>query len=106
MKHVLTRAGDGGRVIITRRACRRPLLNCVHIRRVIITFLGCQMLFGGSVDGHLNLIKRSRCGVCLPGPRECKLAHFGVHIFTKSTSVPLSGEEKESSEITYKPGAL
>jgi hypothetical protein len=103
---MLTRADDGGRVIITRRACRRPLLICARARRVIIAFLGCRMLLKGSVDGHLNPIQRSRCGVCLLGPREYEIAHLEVLIFPNMTSVPLSRGRKKSEEITYKSGGL
>jgi hypothetical protein len=105
MRHVLTRA-DGGRVIITRQAYRKPDLICAHVRRVIIAFPGCRMPLEGGVDGHLNSIQRSRCGVCLLGPREHELAHLGVLIFPKMTSVPLSGEKKKCEEITYKSWGL
>ncbi len=78
MRHVPTRADDGGRVVIT-RTCRRPLLNRVHV------IIGCQMLLDGGVDGHLNSIQRSRCGVCLLGPREYELAHLEVLMVPKMT---------------------
>jgi hypothetical protein len=106
MRHVLTRADDGGRVIITRHACRRPLLVCAWVRRVIIAFPGCRMLPEGGVDGHLEPILRTRCGICLLGPREYEIAHLEVLIFPKMTSVPLSGGETKSEEITYKSGGL
>ena len=82
MRHVFTRADNSGPVIITRRACRRPLLICGLVRRVIIAFLGCRMLEGG-VDSHLKSIQCSRCVVCLPGPREYEIAHVLVLIFPK-----------------------
>jgi hypothetical protein len=88
MRHVFTRADDGGPVIVTRRACRRPLLICGHVGRVITTFPGCRMLLEGGVDGHPNPIQRSWCGVCLLGPREYEIAHLEVLIFPKMISVP------------------
>jgi hypothetical protein len=103
---MLTRADDGGRIIITHRARRRPLLICAHVRRVIIAFPGCQMLPEGGVDGHLKPILRTRCGVCLLGPRGYEIARLEVLIFSKMTSVPLSGGETKSEEITYKSGGL
>jgi len=81
MRHVLTRADDRGPVIITRRAYRRPLLVCGHVRRVIIAFLGRRMLLEDAVDGHLHPIQRSRCGVRLLGPRKNEIAHLAVLMF-------------------------
>ena len=106
MRHVLTRADDRGPVIITRRAYRRPLLICAHVRRVIIAFLGCRVLLEGVVDGHLHPIQRSRCGVCLLGPRKNEIAHLAVLMFPKMTSVPLSGGEKKIEEMTYRSAGL
>lgn len=105
MRYVLTRRGDGRRAIITRHACRRPLLNCGHARRVIIAILGCRMLLKGGMDGHLNPIHRSWWGVCLPGPRKYEIAHLKVLIFPEMTSVSLNGGEK-SEETTYESGGL
>ena len=97
MRHVLTRADDRGPVIITRRAYRRrrTFLICRHVRRVIIANLGRRMLLEGGVDGHLHPIRRSRCGVCLLGPRKNETAHSVVLIIPKMTSVPLSGGGKK-----------
>jgi hypothetical protein len=105
MRHLLAR-DDGGPVIITRRAYRRPLLICAHVRRVIIAFLGCRVLLEGGVDGHLNPIQRSRCGVCLLGPRKNEIAHLAVLMFPKMTSVPLSGGENKIEEMTYRSADL
>jgi hypothetical protein len=101
MRHVLTCADDGGRVIITPRACRRPLLICAHVRREVIAFPGCRMLLEGGVDGHLKPILRTRCGVCLLGPRDYEIAHLEVLIFPKMTSVPLrrGGNEKRRNYV-------
>jgi hypothetical protein len=95
MRHILTRADDGRRVIINRQACRRPRLICVHVRRIIIAFLGRRMLLDGGGDGHLNPIQRSRCGVRLSGSREYEIAHLEVLIFPKMTSVSLSREKEK-----------
>jgi hypothetical protein len=105
MRHVPTHVDDGGRVIITRRACRRSLLIGGHVR-VIIAIMGCRTLLEGGMDGHLKPIQRSRSGICLLGPREYEIAHFEVLIFPKMTSVPLSGREKKNEETTYKSGGL
>jgi hypothetical protein len=58
------------------------------------------------VDGHLNPIQRSRCGVCLLGPRKNEIAHLAVLMFPKMTSVPLSGGEKKIEEMTYRSAGL
>jgi len=58
------------------------------------------MLVEGGVDGHLNPIQRSRCGVCLPGPGEYEIAHLEVLKFPKMTLVPLSGwKEKRRNYV-------
>ena len=60
------------------------------------------MLLECGVDGHLNPIQRSRCGVCLLGPREYETAHLGVLTIPKMISVPLCGEKNKCEKITYK----
>ncbi len=61
MRHLLTRAEDGGRATIIRRACR--------------------MLYEGLVHSYLDPIPGGRCGVCLLGFRECEIAHLETLVF-------------------------
>jgi len=64
------------------------------------------MLLEGGVDSHLDPIHRSRCGVCLLGPREYEIAWVEVLIFPKMTSVPLSGEKIKKRRNYVQVGGL